>query len=470
VTEMPAAEPERVVAPDETTTALPPLVLGSLPKTSEAMASGAPPESPPHSADRSSPGRSFAGGSSAAATSPGRSSPEGSPTGGSSPEGSPLGAGHPGNGHAAHQAQASGPGRTMYAPVATQPQIPAAEVPDALRGPEPEKPAKKGAGKLLGVSANQIMAGALAASTSAVAASYLGVAGTVLGAGMGSVIATVSTAVYQKSIQHSKPLLQRVTTTVVGRDGVAEVVAESRASAVAPDPDLPSSTQVGRGLPDPHLAEAPASPARPVTGHHPPSGASPFDETMPMPQPVLPNGRPGAYGSASVPPPTRPPSRVVGKVYGGGPWYAGLPWKRIAVLSATMFILVMGVITAAEWLDGRTLAQAFHGEKGTGQTSVGIHTKSAPKSTSPTPEDTTTGGPTPTDTPSGDVTPSDSASPSDTPSEGVTPSDGDQPTDQAPASAVPTENQSASPTDGVTPQPLVETNSTPSLIPSGTAG
>ena len=418
------------MAPDETTTSLPPLVLGSLPKTSEAMASGAPPASQPHSDDRSSPGRPSTV--------------------------------HRDNGH--YQTRVSG--QTTYAPPTAQPQIPAAEVPDALRGPEAEKPEKKGAGKVLGVSVNQIMAGALAASTSAVAASYMGVAGTVLGAGVGSVIATVSTAVYQKSIQRSKPLLQRVTTTVVGRDQVAEVVAESRASVVAPDPDLPSSTQVGRGLPDPHLAEAPASPARAVTGHHPPSGASPFDETMPMAQPALPNGHSGAYGSASVPPPSAPQTRPKGKVYGGGPWYAGLAWKRIAVLSVTMFILVMGVITAAEWLDGRTLAQAVHGEQGDGKTTVGIPHKSAAKSTSPTPEDSTTGDPTPTDTPSGDVSPSDSASPSDTPSDEVNPSDGDQPTDQAPASAPPTENQSAGPTDGVTPQPLVETNTTPSPVAS----
>ena len=69
---------------------------------------------------------------------------------------------------------------------------------------------KKNHGLRLELSGTQITASALAAISSAVAASYLGVAGTVLGAGVGSIIATISTALYQHSLQRTNATLKKV--------------------------------------------------------------------------------------------------------------------------------------------------------------------------------------------------------------------------------------------------------------------
>lgn len=414
---------ERRVAADETTTALPPLTLPGLPPLApsgpavaglnEATMALPRTGASPHPAERTSV-------------------PPPLPT----PPAS---------------ARPSGVVRAGHAP-----SIPAAEVSAALRGPVPEEDKKKPG--LLGISGNQILAGALAASTSAVAASYLGVAGTVMGAGLGSVIATVSTAVYQKSIQHSRPLLQKVTTTVVGKNGelqdvVTDGLSESRAARVAPDPSLPTATQVGTGLPDPQLAEEHRSPERSASGQHPPAGASPYEETVPVMTPALPSGRAGAYGAASV------PNRPTGKVYGGGPWYVGLPWKRIAVASAVVFALAMGGITTIELLTDKPLAATLQNKDTSGTT---IWHSGGDDSTSTTPTPTESDDPTPTDTPSEDVTPSDSATPTDEPTDEPTPTDTGEPTtEQTPEAPAATDDQAANPTDGVVPQPQVESGTTP---------
>ncbi|TQS44548.1 hypothetical protein [Cryptosporangium phraense] len=361
--------------------------------------------------------------------------------------------------------------------------IPASEVPDALRGPESEKEEPK---KFLGISGPQVLAGAMAASTSAVAASYLGVAGTVVGAGLGSVIATVTTAVYQKSIQRSNKVLAKVVTTTVGGkteslDGMLHAGRDS--SSVAPDPHLPDVSQVGRGLPDPHLAEHHPAPPHPAEHHpappHPAEGETHVlgavgrDETALMPSVT------STYGSAPVTPPiasppvTPPPDRPAGRVYGGGPsWYSDMPWKRIAVASATVFLLVMGIITVIEVVTDRTVAEAVRGEQGKGTTVGRIvgNDKTAP-SPSPTPTETTSESPTPTDSPSDQVSPSDetSESPSGEPSNSAEPSDSGAPSDGASDAPLPLQTQGDSATSApVVPEPMegsIET--TPSASPLG---
>lgn len=58
----------------------------------------------------------------------------------------------------------------------------------------------------------QVAAGALAAVSSAVGASFFGVAGTLIGAALGSVIASVSTALYTESLRKTNEGLKRVLT------------------------------------------------------------------------------------------------------------------------------------------------------------------------------------------------------------------------------------------------------------------
>src|SRR3954469_9644094 len=68
-----------------------------------------------------------------------------------------------------------------------------------------------------GLSVTQVSGGALAAVTAAVGASYLGVAGTLIGAAVGSVISTVAAALYSNSLSRAA----RASRTLVVRQTLA---------------------------------------------------------------------------------------------------------------------------------------------------------------------------------------------------------------------------------------------------------
>jgi len=71
---------------------------------------------------------------------------------------------------------------------------------------------------------SQVVAGALAAVTAALIGSTMGVAGTVVGAGLASVISTVGGALYLRSIQRTRDGVRTVRAKVVGRSGGATVL------------------------------------------------------------------------------------------------------------------------------------------------------------------------------------------------------------------------------------------------------
>lgn len=66
---------------------------------------------------------------------------------------------------------------------------------------------------------SQVLAGALAAVTAAVLGSTMGVAGTVVGAGLASIVTTVGGALYLRSIQRTKQGVRSVRNKVVTRAG-----------------------------------------------------------------------------------------------------------------------------------------------------------------------------------------------------------------------------------------------------------
>ena len=73
------------------------------------------------------------------------------------------------------------------------------------------------------LSATQVAAGALAAVSSAVVASFFGLAGTLIGAALASVISTVSAALYSNSLQKTNERLRRARGQLTGRqDAVAD--------------------------------------------------------------------------------------------------------------------------------------------------------------------------------------------------------------------------------------------------------
>jgi hypothetical protein len=100
------------------------------------------------------------------------------------------------------------------------------------------------------LSATQVAAGALAAVSSAVVASFFGLAGTLIGAALASVISTVSAALYSNSLQKTNEKLRRARGQVTGRLSAADETEVAAASPAAP------ATQVLPAHLDPRRAPA----------------------------------------------------------------------------------------------------------------------------------------------------------------------------------------------------------------------
>ncbi len=100
-----------------------------------------------------------------------------------------------------------------------------------------------------GLSAPQILGGALAAASAAVASSWLGVAGTVVGAVVVSIVASVGTALYQHSLERSTQVLRETLPPRLvraGATGTTQVLAavpaednEGPAAGTASEPTSP---------------------------------------------------------------------------------------------------------------------------------------------------------------------------------------------------------------------------------------
>src|SRR4051794_13927610 len=90
-----------------------------------------------------------------------------------------------------------------------------------------------------GLSLTQLSGGALAAVTAAVAASFFGVAGTLTGAAVGSVISTVAAALYSNSLSRAA----RASRTLVVRQTLAPL---------APRPEPEVADPPGEPRPEPH--------------------------------------------------------------------------------------------------------------------------------------------------------------------------------------------------------------------------
>ncbi len=104
-------------------------------------------------------------------------------------------------------------------------------------GTDDDEPAEKKS-KKIELSATQVTGGALASVTAAFLGSYLGVAGTVFGAGLTSVVITVGGALYQRSLETTKQKLEVTkdkANVVVARAGIKKTTAiRQHATASAP--------------------------------------------------------------------------------------------------------------------------------------------------------------------------------------------------------------------------------------------
>lgn len=145
----------------------------------------------------------------------------------------------------------------------------------------------------------QASAASLAAVTSAVLLSTFGVAGTLIGAALGSLALTVGNAVYSYSINTTKHRVATAQSVAAARVGLARAAASERAKAE-------HEPQTAQEDPDPALV-----------GHEGPLG------------------------------PARESRREM---------LAALPWKRIGLISAGVFVAAMLMILAFELVTGRAVS------------------------------------------------------------------------------------------------------------------
>ena len=155
---------------------------------------------------------------------------------------------------------------------------------------------------------SQVMAGALAAVTAAVLGSTMGFAGTVIGAGLASVVSTVGGALYLRSIQRTRQSVESVRNLVVARAGATRVTLVDEEPAAPPASSVPDPSSV------PDVPDAPDVP----------DGSEPSDT---------------APAGEEQPPPAR-----------------RLRWPALIAASVLAFVLGMLVITGVEWVRGAPLS------------------------------------------------------------------------------------------------------------------
>jgi hypothetical protein len=163
----------------------------------------------------------------------------------------------------------------------------------------------------LELSFTKITGGALAAVTTAVAASFLGVNGTLTGAAFGSVVSSVAAALYAASLKTAHTRIRTTRTVVTG---------QGHTGAEQQDP-----------------AALPAE----LTGR---SAALP-GETMVMPTP---EGHPSAGSVPPYPGHLSPPPRRERRI----------PWKSVAIMAGLVFVTAMAAIFATEVLIGHPISNS----------------------------------------------------------------------------------------------------------------
>jgi hypothetical protein len=158
----------------------------------------------------------------------------------------------------------------------------------------------------------QTLAAPLAAVTSAVLLSTFGVAGTLIGAALGSLALTIGNAVYAFSIKATRHRVATAQTVATARIGLAQ----ERVDEIAEPGDEPTPEAAERIVQD--LAETSDDLSR---------ARAALEDADPDPDPG---------GLRSI--------------------LAGLPWQRIAIVSGGVFVAAMLLIVAFELTTGRALS------------------------------------------------------------------------------------------------------------------
>jgi hypothetical protein len=158
----------------------------------------------------------------------------------------------------------------------------------------------------------QALAAPLAAVTSAVLLSTFGVAGTLIGAALGSLALTVGNAVYAYSIKATRHRVATAQNVAAARIGLAQ----TRVDEISADIDEPGP------------------PAGEKTAHDLAETQVDLDRARAVLEDADPDPTPGGWRGM----------------------LAALPWKRISLMSAAVFITAMLLIVAFELSTGRSLS------------------------------------------------------------------------------------------------------------------
>jgi hypothetical protein len=323
-------------------------------------------------------------------------------------------------------------------------------------------------GRRIELSATQVIASMLAAVTGAIAASYSGIAGTVIGVAVMSVASTAGAAVYkhylgrsQEKLHASKEKLRSVAVVIAPRsahNGAAGHHDRSAASGPAREQaERAQATGELASVAGEHAAAETASaalpgfaagqvgwllsPDSPATDEFPAVSSgettrwsnSPAETTVPAESagPVESNGPVESAGPVEA-------AKTAESAKPAGPRRVWRRWPALLAAALGIFVLTLGGITAFEVAAGKPLEALIWGRSG-GGTTVGVitgaqHTGPATR-TKPHPA---TSGSKPTGKPSPSPSPSSSQSPSPAPTPTPTPT-------PTPSSGSPSPSGAASP-------------------------
>lgn len=247
-----------------------------------------------------------------------------------------------------------------------------------------------------GLKPAQVCASALAAVTAAILGSTLGVAGTIAGAGIASVVTTIGSEVYLRSLRKTREAARR-----------------TKKILAAPDTRLRQET---------HLLEPPPPPPNPLIR---PEATHSDDDTVYLPRPGR-DGAPSEEPTAFLSPSTDETTSLVPPPEAGRSekcWWKSR-WALASGVSVVAFVVGMLAITGFESLTGHAVSG------GTG-TTVGRVVQGPPPSRAPSPPATVTRKPE-----SGSPATSTTTETSTTTTAGPAPSSSAVPTSSAPSSPV----------------------------------
>jgi hypothetical protein len=232
----------------------------------------------------------------------------------------------------------------------------------------------------------RVCGGALAAVSSAVLLSTLGVIGTIAGAALGSIVVSVSSSVYARGLHRSRRRMAQAQEAALRRVGIAQAeVGRAR-------------RRKAEGATEAHLEQAQEHLA----------GAKEELATEPEPEQETLKDR-----------------------------LSRLPWRRVALAAGLMFVIAVAAITAFELIAGRPVASFTGGTNSDQGTTIGNVDGGGQGDSTPSPSPT--GETSPTSGPETSEPTTPATSPTESPSESPT---APEPTTPGPTVLTPSEEPS----------------------------